>query len=232
MKKPKATNLIFLSIVIVIISQHHCQIYSVHYPFLCIMRMPLLPFFCSILFVIPFGFSTVQLTNRRHPHLTNASDQEALLGFMSAITTYYRSQAVSTNWKPSVSVCEWTGIRCSRRHKQRVVELNVSSMGLEGTISPLLGNLSFLRILDIRNNNFHGHVPYQLGNLFRLKKLFLNSNQLQGSIPSELCVLSKLRNIHLGDNNLSGIIPTCLGNISSLRQIYLGSNNLQRECSF
>eukprot|EP00253_Pinus_taeda_P029703 PITA_29703 len=201
--------------------------------------------FCYlVLFVIPFVFSTV----RRHPHLSNASDSEALLGFMSAVT-YQPSQSLLTTWKRNVSFCQWTGTTCSRR-RQRVVSLNVSSMGLHGTISPHLANLSFLRILDLSNNSFQGHIPYQLGNLFRLQMLRLSLNKLEGSIPptlggcrslrnfsmshnnligkipSELCVLPNLQYLGIAMNNLTGTIPACLGNISSLQHIILNDNHL------
>eukprot|EP00253_Pinus_taeda_P004784 PITA_04784 len=207
-------------------------------------------FLHSILFVILSVSSTLQLPNRWHPHKSNVSDQEALLGFVSVITAYDPFQSLPTTWKPNVSFCEWTGVACSRR-RQRVVSLNVSGMGLHGTVSPLLGNLSFLRILDLNNNSFHGNIPYQFGSLFRLKMLFLSDNQFQGfipptlggcrslknltlsynnltgNIPEELCVLPKLQTLNLGANNLTGTIPACLGNISSLDQIILARNNLQ-----
>eukprot|EP00253_Pinus_taeda_P022106 PITA_22106 len=195
-------------------------------------------FFHFILCVSPV-FSTGKLSSRGHPRLSNASDQEALLGFMSAITDYDGSLSLPTVWKPNVSFCEWAGIVCSPR-RQRVVSLNVSSTGLQGTVSPRLGNLSFLTLLDLSNNGFHGHIPYQLGNLFRLEILYLDFNKLQGSIPptlggcrrlrffsssennltgnipSELCILPKLQFFNLKRNNLTGTIPHCLGNISSL----------------
>jgi Leucine-rich repeat (LRR) protein len=207
------------------------------------MRMLLLVF-CFI----PFVFSTLHLSHRHPPRLSNASDQEALLQFRSAIT-HDPSQSLATTWNPNVSFCLWTGIICSRR-RQRVVSLNFSSMELHGTISPLLANLSFLRILDLSNNSFNGHIPYDLGNLFRLNTLYLYLNQLQGSIPptlgncrslwtlsmsdnkltgnipAELCVLPRLQFFVLGNNNLTGTIPACLGNISSLDEIDLGYNNL------
>ena len=145
----------------------------------------MLLFFYFIFLLHPLiALSTLQLSahRHRHPHLSNASDQQALIGFMSAITY---DPSLSLRTKPNISFCQWTGVICSRR-RQRVVSLNVSSMALQGTISPLLGNLSFLRILNLSNNHFHGHIPYQLGNLFLLKKLILFGNELQGSIPPTL----------------------------------------------
>eukprot|EP00253_Pinus_taeda_P023241 PITA_23241 len=205
-----------------------------------------LPF---ILFLNPFVFSTPIAHFPHHPpRLTNASDQHALLAFKSAIT-YDPYQSLTTSWMSNVSFCQWRGIICSRR-RQRVVSLNVSHMGLQGTISPLLANLSFLRVLSLANNSFHGNIPYQLGTLSRLKMLRLSKNQLQGSIPPtlancrslrnltlsynnltgnippQLCVLPNLVFMTLGDNNLTGTIPHCLGNISSLQYLYLVGNNL------
>eukprot|EP00253_Pinus_taeda_P020780 PITA_20780 len=206
--------------------------------------------FYSILFLNPpLVFSTpIAHFPHRPPRLTNASDQHALLEFKSAIT-YDPFQSLAATWKPNVSFCEWTGITCSRR-RQRVVSLNVSGMALQGTISPLLANLSFLRVLSLRNNSFHGQIPYQLGTLSRLKMLRLSYNQLQGSIPPtlgscrslrnltlsfnnltgnippQLCLLPNLVFMTLGNNNLTGTIPHCLGNISSLQYLQLNYNNL------
>eukprot|EP00253_Pinus_taeda_P012067 PITA_12067 len=212
--------------------------------------MLLLATLSFILFLNPFAFSTPIAHFPHHPpRLTNASDQHALLAFKSAIT-YDPYQSLTTSWMSNVSFCQWRGIICSRR-RQRVVSLNVSHMGLQGTISPLLANLSFLRVLSLMNNSFHGNIPYQLGTLFRLKMLRLSKNQLQGSIPPtlancsslrnltlslnnltgnippQLCLLPNLITMALGENNLTGTIPHCLGNISSLHYLYLLSNNLQ-----
>jgi len=96
---------------------------------LCCLTRILFLFSFFILFVSPLIVSTVQISHRRHPHLGNASDQEALLGFLSGIT-YDPSQNLTASWKPNVSFCEWTGVTCSR-HRQRVVSLNVSNIGLE-----------------------------------------------------------------------------------------------------
>ncbi|XP_057846872.2 LRR receptor-like serine/threonine-protein kinase EFR [Cryptomeria japonica] len=111
----------------------------------------------------------------------------------------------------------------------RVVSLNLTSMGLFGPISPFLGNLSFLRVLDLQNNSFQGHIPYQLGRLFRLKRLRLSGNQLSGSIPPEFSLLSNLEAIGLTGNKLTGIIPPFLGNVSFLKILDLSVNKLEGD---
>ncbi|XP_059069090.1 LRR receptor-like serine/threonine-protein kinase EFR [Cryptomeria japonica] len=195
--------------------------------------------------VLPFP---VESSRSLHPHKTNASDEQALLAFKSAIE-YDQLNSFAT-WTSNVSFCNWKGISCSHR-RQRVVSLNLSTVGLVGTISPSLGNLSFLRILDLSRNNLRGHIPYELGNLSRLQNLYLYKNQLEGSIPailgachniielslaanhltggipSTLGFLPNLISIELYRNNLTGNIPKTLGNISSLKYIYLSENNLE-----
>ncbi|KAK2441084.1 LRR receptor serine/threonine-protein kinase EFR [Trifolium repens] len=75
------------------------------------------------------------------------TDEFSLLAFKSLIT----SNSLSNNWSTSTFVCSWIGITCDEQHG-RVHTLNISSMGVRGTISPNLGNLSFLVILEWTNN--------------------------------------------------------------------------------
>eukprot|EP01018_Ginkgo_biloba_P016753 Gb_28309 [translate_table: standard] len=183
-----------------------------------------------------------------HFRLKNATDQDALLEFKVGITNDPNNSL--HNWNPSIlPLCNWRGVACSSR-RQRVTALNLTGMGLQGSISPFLGNLSFLRLLDLSYNTFHGQIPYQLGNLFRLRKLrldnnemegtipssmaacghlqllFLSFNHLTGSIPSELSLLTNLEVLRLGYNNLTGTIPAFLANISSLVELKLSGNIL------
>ncbi|GLJ09756.1 hypothetical protein SUGI_0115330 [Cryptomeria japonica] len=183
-----------------------------------------------------------------HPHTSNATDEQALLAFKSAIA--YDQFNSFTTWTSNVSFCNWKGVTCSLR-RQRVVSLNLSTVGLVGTISPFLGNLSFLRILDLSTNYLRGHIPYQLGSLPRFQFLALYTNQLEGSIPatlgacysitiislmenhltggipSVLGFLPKLSFLQLARNNLTGSIPNTLGNISSLNYLDLSENNFE-----
>ena len=95
------------------------------------------------------------------------------------------------NWSITYPVCSWIGISCGAgRH--RVTALYLSTMGLQGTIPPHLGNLSFLVYLNISHNKFHGHLPNELGQLRRLRFFSVTNNTLSGSFPPWIGVLSRL----------------------------------------
>ncbi|XP_057813247.1 LRR receptor-like serine/threonine-protein kinase EFR [Cryptomeria japonica] len=154
---------------------------------------------------------------------SNYSDQQALIGFKaSLLLDPYNSLY---DWSPNHTFCNWIGVACSSR-RQRVVSLNLTGKGLLGPISPLLGNLSFLRVLDLSNNSLQDHIPHQIGKLFRLRRLLLSRNRLESSIPSSLAGCRSLQDISFSYNNLSGPIPFELGLLQRLETLWVGNNNL------
>ena len=131
------------------------------------------------------------------------TDQHALLEFKHRISDPHN--ILANNWITTYSVCNWVGVSCAAKHR-RVRALHLPNMDLTGTISPHLGNLSFLVSLNLSYNNFHGHFPRELGQLSRLKLIELSSNFLIGEIPSWFGRLDKIVNLSLRRNNLTGII--------------------------
>ncbi|GLJ20728.1 hypothetical protein SUGI_0377580 [Cryptomeria japonica] len=156
-------------------------------------------------------------------HKASYSDQDALLAFKKAVLVDPYKSLI--NWTPNVTFCNWTGVACSSR-RERVISLNLTGMALLGSISPYLGNLSFISTLSLKNNSFEGQIPPQLGRLFRLRILRLSRNDLEGSIPAELGDCRSLQSLTLSYNNLSGSIPPQLGLLSKLETIALGVNQL------
>ncbi|XP_059068371.1 putative leucine-rich repeat receptor-like serine/threonine-protein kinase At2g24130 [Cryptomeria japonica] len=182
--------------------------------------------------------------------LNNVSDGQALLAFRAGITVdLYNSLS---DWNSTHPVCNWSGVKCSTR-RQRVVELNLTGMSLQGSISPFLANISFLRVLDLNNNALSGNIPPELGNLARLRNLRLSKNRLEGSVPSafsncrllktfsvfrnrlsggsgsippELGMLSQLNMLRLRHNHLTGQIPASLSNCTPLQDLELHNNSL------
>ncbi|KAM0869642.1 hypothetical protein ACQ4PT_040541 [Festuca glaucescens] len=123
----------------------------------------------------------------------------------------------------SPDVCNWTGVACDAV-KLRVVKLILSEQNLSGEVSPVLGNLSQLRTLDISSNQFAGGVPPELGNLSCLKFLSISSNKLNGTVPPKLGNLSRLKILDMSANMLTQTVPPDIGNLSRLRILDLSGN--------
>jgi len=138
----------------------------------------------------------------------NSTDMLALIDFRKAITSDDRG--FFSSWNHTVDYCNWSGITCSRTHPGRVRELNITGKGLVGQISPSLGNLTLLKILDLSSNSLLGLLP-NLSHLRRLQILRLGHNNLQGFAPDALKNHSNLKVLNLGGNKLAGAIPPELG---------------------
>ncbi|GAU35485.1 hypothetical protein TSUD_384400 [Trifolium subterraneum] len=159
------------------------------------------------------------------------TDEFALLAFKSSITL--DPFHMLSNWSISSSTsCNWLGVTCDERHG-RVRALNLGNMDLKGTISPQLGNLSFLVDLHLNGNSFHGELPHELLQLKRLKLLNLSYNSFVGEIPSRIGTiphvisqLGRLRILDVRNNKLSGTIPSTISDMSSLEEIHLSNNTL------
>ncbi|XP_026423262.1 probable LRR receptor-like serine/threonine-protein kinase At3g47570 [Papaver somniferum] len=178
---------------------------------------------CNITLIVSYISMSLADDNR-------SSDGLALLAFKNEITQ--DPLGVLRSWNninKSLHFCEWRGVTCSRRHHSRVTMIDLRSQKLVGSISPHIGNLSFLKVLYLHNNNLNGKIPQQIGRLFRLTQLVLTNNSLGGEIPHNISRCSKLRYISLSGNNLSGSIPTWLGSLPNLQMIWMSYNNLSGE---
>ena len=143
----------------------------------------------------------------------NEMDHQALLAFKKQIT--HDPKNILSSWNDSPHFCEWEGVTCGRRHR-RVTILDLSSRGLVGSLSPYIGNLSFIRVFNLSNNTTGGQIVDEVGRLLRLRELSLAVNSFQGKIPANLSHCSKLKFLGVGKNNLSGSIPKELASLSEL----------------
>ncbi|CAL5363836.1 unnamed protein product [Camellia sinensis] len=137
---------------------------------------------------------------------------------------------VLSSWNDSMHFCQWQGVTCSRRH-QRVTALDLHSRELVGSISPHLGNLTFLRELLIQNNSFGDEIPPEIGRLPRLQILQLSNNLIGGQIPINISRCANLISINFSHNGLVGEVPVELGSLSKLEIIITEANNLRGSVS-
>ncbi|CAN4084237.1 unnamed protein product [Withania somnifera] len=105
----------------------------------------------------------------------------------------------------SVDPCTWYMVGCSS--EGFVISLEMASMGLSGTLSPSIGNLTHLRTMLLQNNQLSGPIPAEIGQLSELLTLDLSGNQFDGEIPWALGQLIRLSYLRLSRNRLSGQIP-------------------------
>ncbi|KAF3629339.1 putative LRR receptor-like serine/threonine-protein kinase-like [Capsicum annuum] len=179
--------------------------------------------------------------------LSNETDQEALLALQNLITS--PNNFLANNWTKTTSFCSWFGVTCSLK-RPRVVALALPNLQLQGTISPSLANLSFLREPNLKNNLFHGGIPYGLGHLPRLRVIDIQNNQLKGNIPTSVFqhrrvqkislafnefsgemwkgprYVPELKILSLRNNSLKGIIPPSVGNATKLMNFGLTGNRI------
>ncbi|XP_066308383.1 probable LRR receptor-like serine/threonine-protein kinase At3g47570 isoform X2 [Miscanthus floridulus] len=181
-----------------------------------------------------------------------ADEEASLLAFKAAaIRSGYNDPLALWNRSTTGGYCSWEGVRC-RGTRRRVVALCLPSLGLTGVLSPAVGNLSSLRILNLSYNGFSGNIPASLGRLRHLHtidlsrnafsgplptnlssctsliEMVLNFNMLSGNMPSELGdKLKRLKVLGLQNNSFTGRIPASLANLTSLRILNLAFNLLE-----
>ncbi|XP_074279764.1 uncharacterized protein LOC141605040 [Silene latifolia] len=177
-----------------------------------------------VIFIFVLQNIMLTLALRSTDYLGNETDHNALLAIKSQLVV--PSNEVLSSWNASIHHCSWEGVSCGRKHK-RVIVLNLSARGLAGTISPFIGNMSFLKIISFTNNSLYGEIPNQLGNLFRLHDLRLYNNTLVGRIPPNISKCVNLEVLSLSFNRLEGKLPQELRALSNLHHLFVVHNNLR-----
>ncbi|XP_059627991.1 probable LRR receptor-like serine/threonine-protein kinase At3g47570 [Cornus florida] len=135
-----------------------------------------------------------------------------------------------TSWNESIHFCQWQGVTCGHLH-QRVTALDLQSQKLVGSISPYIGNLSFLRVLQLQSNSFSHEIPPEIGRLQRLQNLSLNDNSIGGKIPANISGCSNLIFLNISYNKLAGEVPVEFGSLSKLRTVIIHDNSLTGSLS-
>ncbi|CAI9088695.1 OLC1v1023100C1 [Oldenlandia corymbosa var. corymbosa] len=84
----------------------------------------------------------------------------------------------------------------------------LSNNMLNGTISPDIGRLKQLHVLDLSKNSITGTIPSSISDMLNLEVLDLSFNDFYGSIPSSFNKLTFLSKFSVANNHLQGAIPT------------------------
>ncbi|KAL4574950.1 hypothetical protein LXL04_021790 [Taraxacum kok-saghyz] len=125
----------------------------------------------------------------------------------------------SFNESIPMSLCRTTNLKHFDFSNNRLTGLGsiiLSSNKLSGVIPPFITLNSLFR-LKLNGNNFVGILPRDLGNLPYIRILdvgenkLLHKNNFSERIPHSLCKVSNLHILDVAHNNLKGSIPRCLG---------------------
>jgi len=161
-------------------------------------------------------------------------EYEALVALYNAThgETWYNQWDISKN---NVHEGTWYGISMENGH---VTKIDLPYNGLYGELPEELGNLTYLKELNLSNNYYYiyypdyayktleGAIPISICSLSNLTTLDLSYNQFSGNIPSQLGNLAQLQYLWMGTNKLTGSIPSTLNNLTELRGLSLDYNQL------
>uniref|UniRef100_M1A1E6 Ovule receptor-like kinase 28 n=2 Tax=Solanum tuberosum TaxID=4113 RepID=M1A1E6_SOLTU len=190
----------------------------------------------ALLFFILHGCSFINAD-------TDPSDGSALRVMYSSLN----SPGQLTKWSSSDGgdPCgeSWKGITCSGN---RVTEIQISGLGLSGSMGYQLMSLTSVTNFDISNNNLGNQIPYQLppnvkrlnlaGNGFTgvlpysvsqitsLQYLNVSHNQIQGELNDMFGSLSSLNTLDISFNSMTGKLPQSFKSLTSMKKIYLQNN--------
>ena len=108
------------------------------------------------------------------------ADCERLIGLRDVL-----AGSAALNWDVRTAITGWQGVTIAGT-PQRVTELNLASLGLNGELSGLLGELDALTELRLNANALTGRIPSKLTTLTNLTHLYLAGNSFAGCLPPDL----------------------------------------------
>ena len=105
------------------------------------------------------------------------------------------------NWSADTPITDWSGVVLGGM-SERVTELRLGDLGLNGRIPTELDSLTNLQYLNLSDNQLTGGIPTELGNLSNLQALYLSGNLLTGCVPDGLREVPR--------NDVAGLeLPSC-----------------------
>ncbi|HZU25954.1 MAG TPA: LamG-like jellyroll fold domain-containing protein [Bryobacteraceae bacterium] len=132
------------------------------------------------------------------------------LATMQAVAALPGWSAV-TGWNPATNPCpdigaNWSGVTCDAGRVTTIVVV-CGAQQINGPLPDILGQLTALTSLDLRNCGMTGPIPDAWSTMTRLTRLRLDPNVLTGPVPSWLPNLPSLGTLVLANNLLTGPMP-------------------------
>ncbi|XP_051143791.1 probably inactive leucine-rich repeat receptor-like protein kinase At5g48380 [Andrographis paniculata] len=124
-------------------------------------------------------------------------------------------------------ICKFPGIECWHEDEDKVLNIRLSDMGLQGEFPMGLSDCKSMTGLDLSNNKIRGIIPSNISDLIKyITNLDLSSNQFSGEIPPSIVNCTYLNELKLNDNQLTGKIPPEIGQLGRLKKFSVAKNHL------
>ncbi|XP_062171182.1 probable LRR receptor-like serine/threonine-protein kinase At1g06840 isoform X3 [Alnus glutinosa] len=182
-------------------------------------------------FIVSWSSLLIGLIGAQHL-VTNPIEVTALRAIKTSLIDPNKNL---NNWdQGDPCTSNWTGVVChnatfSDDGHLHVDRLQLLKMNLSGSLSPELGRISYMTILDFMWNNISGSIPKEIGNITSLELLLLNGNQLTGPLPEELGSLANLNRIQIDQNRISGPIPISFSNLTKAMHFHMNNNSISGQ---
>ncbi|KAM1697768.1 hypothetical protein ACFX2K_029317 [Malus domestica] len=167
----------------------------------------------------------------QNPNITHPAEVTALRAIKGSLVDPNKNLS---NWnRGDPCTANWTGVFCYNKTLDdgylHVQELRLLNMNLSGSLSPELGRLSYMKILNFMWNKISGSIPKEIGNITSLELLLLNGNQLSGSLPEKLGYLPNLERLQIDENQISGSIPISFANLNKTKHFHMNNNSISGQ---
>nr|GLL29562.1 probable leucine-rich repeat receptor-like protein kinase At2g33170 [Ipomoea trifida] len=166
---------------------------------------------------------------------TLESDVQVLRSFKDSIDpNSILPASFLSSWNLNLDPCEATGthflgVLCmtpSDNSSGRISVIDLEGDGLEGFLTPGIGNLTALTTLNLSRNKFRGPIPDSVVNLRKITRLLLSENFFSGALPRYIKRLRKLEVFDVSHNRLSGSIPATITALRELTHLDLSNNEI------
>ncbi|KAF8653892.1 hypothetical protein HU200_062028 [Digitaria exilis] len=132
-------------------------------------------------------------------------EKRSLLQFLTGLS---QDGGLAASWHNGTDCCLWEGITCNG--KRGIREVSLPSRGLEGHISPSLGDLHGMLRLNLSGNTLAGPLPDQLMGSSSIVSLDVSFNHLSGGLqelPSSTPD-RPLQVLNISSNFFAGVFPS------------------------
>ncbi len=154
-------------------------------------------------------------------NLCKINDREALIAFYKASN----GPNWKNTWDLNTDYKNWYGVITN--DTGCVKDLDLEYNNLTGVISPEIGKLAFLEVLNLAHNKLTGVIPAEIEMLKNLKALVFEDNEISGSLPEEIGQLKQLKALKAQANQLSGTFPRVLLLLPNLCFLNITDNNFE-----